>query len=76
MVETEGTDRAGGMKNPIILEFGSFDSEDISDLRDGEGKIYKQITKAIARLQNEEVIDKEVQPVIAVIKKKAKKLFD
>ena len=62
--------------NPIILEFGSFDSDDIKDLRSGQGKIYKRIAKALQQLQEEGTISENAQPVIAVIKQKKKGAFD
>ncbi len=62
--------------SPIILEFGSFDSDDIKDLRQGQGKIYKRIAKVIAQLQEEGTISENAQPVIAVVKQKKKGLLD
>ena len=58
--------------NPIILEFGSFDSDDIKDLRYGQGKIYKRIAKVLAQLQEEGTVSPSAQPVIAVVKQKKK----
>ena len=62
--------------NPIILEFGSFDSDDIRDLRSGRGKIYKRIAKVIAQLQEEGTVSADAQPVIAVVKQKKKGVLD
>ncbi|NES02522.1 MAG: hypothetical protein F6K22_06510 [Okeania sp. SIO2F4] len=56
--------------NTIILDFGSADSDDIKDLRYGEGKIFKKIAKSIAQLQEAGEIGENVQPVIAIIRKK------
>ena len=60
----------------VILEFGSFDSDDIRDLRSGEGKIYKRIAKAMSQLQQEGVVSENAQPIIAVLKQKKKGLLD
>jgi len=62
--------------NPIILEFGSFDSDDIKDLRCGQGKIYKRIAKALAQLQEDGTVSANAQPVIAVVKQKKKGMWD
>ena len=62
--------------NPIIMEFGSFDSDDIRDLRRGEGKIYKRIAKVIAQLQEEGTISEDAQPVISLVKQKKKGPLD
>ncbi len=56
--------------NTIILDFGSADSDDIKDLRSGEGKIFKKIAKSIEQLQEAGEIGENVQPVIAIIRKK------
>lgn len=58
---------------PVTLDFGSFDKDDINDLREGEGKIFKRITKTIATLQKEGQLSENIQLVIAVTKKKKKK---
>ncbi|AOX04361.1 hypothetical protein BJP34_17270 [Moorena producens PAL-8-15-08-1] len=56
--------------NPIILELGSYDSDDIADLRDGEGKIYRKIAGVIEQLKEEGIVSENAQPVIAIVKKK------
>ena len=65
-------------RNRVVLEFGGADSDDISDLRRGEGKVFKTIEKQIAKLQEEGKISDNIQPIIVVTKKKKKKrgLFD
>ena len=66
---------AGGTSKPqeantIILEFGSADNDDIKDLRDGGGKLFEKIAKAIEQLKEAGEIAENVQPVIAIVKKK------
>ncbi len=56
--------------NTIILDFGSADSDDIKDLRYGQGKIFRKIAKAIEQLKDAGEISENVQPVIAIVKKK------
>lgn len=56
--------------NTIILEFGSADSDDIKDLHYGQGKLFRKIAKAIEQLKESGEIAENIQPVIAVVKKK------
>jgi len=56
--------------NTIILDFGSADSDDIKDLRYGQGKVFKKIGKAIEQLKDAGEISENVQPIIAIVKKK------
>lgn len=56
--------------NTIILDFGSADSDDIKDLRYGQGKIFKKISRAIDQLKDAGEISDNVQPLIAIVKKK------
>ncbi|MBS9773420.1 MAG: hypothetical protein J7F05_24145 [Trichodesmium erythraeum GBRTRLIN201] len=65
-------------RNPVVLEFGGADSDDISDLRRGEGKLFKRIEQIIAQLQEQGDVGENIQPIIVVTKKKKKKrgLFD
>lgn len=58
--------------NTIILEFPAAKSDDIKDLRKGEGKIFKKIAKTIEQLQEAGEIGENVQPVIAIVNKKKK----
>ncbi|MDJ1179189.1 hypothetical protein PJF56_09955 [Roseofilum sp. BLCC_M91] len=56
--------------NTIILEMGSADSDDIKDLRYGEGKLFKKIAKTIENLKDEGHVEENAQPIIVVVKKK------
>ena len=59
--------------NTVILEFGGCDSDDIRDLRRGEGKVFRRISNAIERLQDYGEVSDNIQPVIVVVKKQKKK---
>jgi len=59
--------------NTIILEFSGADSDDIRDLRRGEGKIFQRIGRTIAQLQQQGQASENVQPIIVVTKKKKSK---
>ncbi len=69
-VPTNAVAAADTVNAAIILEVGSADSDDITDLRYGKGKVYKKIVKAIEHLKEEGVISENAQPVIAIVKKK------
>jgi len=56
-------------ENTIILEV-SGKSDDIKDLRYGEGKLFKKIKKTIEALKEDGTVGKNVQPIIIVVKKK------
>ncbi len=56
--------------NTIILDFGSADSDDIKDLRYGEGKIFRKIAKVIEQLKEAGEVSENVQPLIAIVRKK------
>jgi len=62
--------------NPIILEFGSFDNDDIKDLRYGKGKIYKRIVKMLDKLKADGTVSEDAQPVISLVKQKQKGVWD
>ena len=64
--------------NTIILEFSGGDSDDIRDLRRGQGKIFQRIGRTIATLQQQGQVSENVQPIIVITKKKRsrKGLFD
>ena len=55
--------------NTIILEMAG-KSDDIKDLRYGEGKLFKKIEKAIDSLKEEGHVGENAQPIIVVVKKK------
>ena len=60
-------------RNRVVLEFGGADSDDISDLRRGEGKLFKRIEKQIARMQEQQMVSEHIQPIIVITKKKRNK---
>ncbi len=59
--------------NTIILEFSGADSDDIRDLRNGQGKIFNKIGRTIATLQQQGEASENVQPIIVITKKKRNK---
>ncbi|NER04429.1 MAG: hypothetical protein F6K17_18350 [Okeania sp. SIO3C4] len=59
--------------NTIILEMSGADKDDISDLRMGEGKLFKKLRAAIEQLKESGEVDENAQPVIAIVQKKDKK---
>ena len=61
--------------NTIIIEFGSATQDDITDLRYGEGKIFRRIAKAIESLKQSGDISENAQTVIAIVKKKSERSF-
>ena len=61
--------------NTIILDLGSASKDDITDLRYGEGKLFKKIAKVIEQLKQSGDISEDAQPVIAIVKKKSERSF-
>ena len=57
-------------ENTIILEFGSAKSDDIKDLRYGEGRLFKRIAYVIESLKEEGQVGENVQPIIVIFKEK------
>ncbi|MCH2048953.1 MAG: hypothetical protein MK289_10860 [Trichodesmium sp. ALOHA_ZT_67] len=78
MVMTSDSSERKQYRNPVVLEYSGADSDDISDLRRGEGKLFKRIEQIIAQLQEQGDVGENIQPIIVVTKKKKKKrgLFD
>ena len=60
---------------PIIIEFGLASSDDIKDLRYGEGKLFNKIVKIIEELKSAGQVSDNAQPVIAIVKKKSERSF-
>ena len=56
--------------NTIILEFSGASSDDIRDLRHGQGKVFKRIARTIEALKEQGEVGENVQPIIAVVNKK------
>ncbi|NEN89102.1 MAG: hypothetical protein F6K48_09380 [Okeania sp. SIO3H1] len=59
--------------NTIILEMTGADKDDINDLRNGEGKIFRKIRSMIEQLKQQGEVDENAQPVIAIVQKKKDK---
>lgn len=56
--------------NTIILEFGSQKKDKIRDLREGRGRIVKEVARAISELQKAGEASDSVQPIIVIVKEK------
>jgi len=62
---------AHAQENTIVLELSSADKDDIKDLRNGGGRIFRKIEREIEGLQERGYISENVQPVIVIVKKKS-----
>jgi hypothetical protein len=60
-------------ENTVIIEISSADSDDIKDLRDGEGKLFKKIAKSVEELKESGEVSENAQPIIVIVKKKSDK---
>lgn len=60
-------------RNPVVLEFSGADSDDIYDLRRGQGRIFRSVEAQITKLQEKGQISENIQPIIVITKKKRKK---
>ncbi len=56
--------------NTIVIEFSGSSSEDIRDLRRGEGKLFRRIGSVIEKLKASGEVGENIQPIIAVVKQK------
>ncbi len=56
--------------NTVILEFTGAKTDDIDDLRRGEGKIFKKVGQTIEKLQESGEVSDNIQPIIVILKKK------
>ncbi len=59
--------------NTIILEMTGTKSEDIRDLRNGHGKIFKRVAKLMENLKAEGQTPEDAQPIIIMVRKKSSK---
>ncbi|NEP14677.1 MAG: hypothetical protein F6K14_31675 [Symploca sp. SIO2C1] len=59
--------------NTIILELGTSSSDDIKDLRYGEGRLFRKVGMIIEQLQESGEVGDNVQPIIVITKKKSSK---
>jgi len=56
--------------NTIIMTM-SADSDDIKDLRRGEGKLFRKIKYKIEEIKNDSSeVDEKIQPIIVIFKQK------
>ena len=60
-------------RNPVVLEYSGADSDDIYDLRRGQGRIFRSVEAQITKLQEKGQISENIQPIIVITKKKRKK---
>lgn len=56
--------------NTIIIEFGSQKKDKIRDLREGRGRIFKEVARTISDLQKAGEASDSVQPIIVIVKQK------
>jgi hypothetical protein len=70
MSETHSASSNPKKTNTIILEFGNQKKDRIRDLREGRGRLFKQVIKTISQLQEGGEVGDSVQPVIVIVKQK------
>jgi hypothetical protein len=73
MVMASDSPEAKQHRNPVVLEFSGADSDDIYDLRRGQGRIFRSVEAQITKLQEKGQISENIQPIIVITKKKRKK---
>jgi len=73
MVMASDSSEAKQHRNPVVLEFSGADSDDIYDLRRGQGRIFRSVEAQITKLQEKGQISENIQPIIVITKKKKKK---
>ncbi len=73
MVMASDSSEAKQHRNPVVLEFSGADSDDIYDLRRGQGRIFRSVEAQITKLQEKGKISENIQPIIVITKKKRKK---
>lgn len=57
----------------LIVDLGKASKKSIKNLRRGEGKLLDKVSRALADMQAEGVIDPAAQPVVIVVEAKKKK---
>lgn len=57
--------------NTIILEMTGTKGEDIRDLRNGHGKIFKRVGRIMEQLKAEGETPEDAQPIIVIVRKKS-----
>lgn len=73
MVMASDSPEAKQHRNPVVLEYSGADSDDIYDLRRGQGRIFRSVEAQITKLQEKGQISENIQPIIVITKKKRKK---
>ena len=73
MVMASDSPEAKQHRNPVVLEFSGDDSDDIYDLRRGQGRIFRSVEAQITKLQEKGQISENIQPIIVITKKKKKR---
>ena len=73
MVMASDSPEAKQHRNPVVLEYSGADSDDIYDLRRGQGRIFGSVEAQITKLQEKGQISENIQPIIVITKKKRKK---
>ena len=73
MVMASDSSEAKQHRNPVVLEFSGADSDDIYDLRRGQGRIFRSVEAQITKLQEKGKISENIQPIIVITKKKRTK---
>ena len=73
MVMASDSPEAKQHRNPVVLEFSGADSDDLYDLRRGQGRIFRSVEAQITKLQEKGQISENIQPIIVITKKKRKK---
>lgn len=58
--------------NTVILDFGKAKSDDVKDLRSGEGKVFNKISNKIEDLKSSGELSDNIQPIIVILKTKKK----
>lgn len=60
-------------ENTIILEMGTASKDDVTDLRYGEGKLFRKIADSLEKLQKTGEVGENIQPIVIILKKKKDK---
>ncbi|NEN89101.1 MAG: hypothetical protein F6K48_09375 [Okeania sp. SIO3H1] len=74
VMSSDTSEKSGKQKaNTVIFEIGGAKSDDIDDLRRGEGKVFKKIGQTIEQLKESGEVSDNIQPIIVILKKKKSK---
>lgn len=61
------------VNDPILIDFGKQKRSRVKKLRRGEGRLMNDVGQALAELRDGGEIGKDVQPVIIIVERKARK---